>query len=348
MIRLKANLFADLDGTLDGLKRALQNAIELEHATIPPYLYALYSIKPGANLEVAGLVTSIVMQEMLHMALDCNILNAIDGKPKIDYPKFVPKYPGPLPGEVESELIVPLAPLAKQLVKDVFMVIEEPEDPLHFPVIKDLLAAGKPPQTIGQFYAGIIEQLREQSAKSNIFTGDPKRQLTTGFKPLQTIHIHDLDSAVAAINLIVEQGEGTKTSPLDPEHQLAHYYRFAEIYYGKKLIPNPDPKPGAPEYVYGGHKIEFDPAGIWPVVTNPSRDTYPPGSKARNLNDTFNYTYTSLLKSMELVFNGQPDRLGPAIGLMESMKEQALTMMSTTTVPGQTAGPTFEYQPVNP
>src|SRR6202020_1025159 len=143
-----------------------------------------------------------------------------------------------VPGAVEKELIVPLAPLAKQLVNDVFMVIEEPEDPLHFPVIKDLLAAGKPPQTIGQFYAGIIEQLREQSAKSNLFTGDPKRQLTTGFRPLQTIHIHDLDSAVAAINLIVEQGEGTKTSPLDPEHQLAHYYRFAEIYYGKKLIPN--------------------------------------------------------------------------------------------------------------
>jgi len=348
MIRLKAGLFADLDGTPEGLRRALQNAIELEHATIPPYLYALYSIKPGANLEVAGVIASIVMQEMLHMALDCNILNAIDGKPRLDYPEFVPKYPGPLPGGVESELIVPLAPLAKQLVKDVFMVIEEPEDPLHFPVIKDLLAAGKPPQTIGQFYAGIIEQLKEQSAKGNIFTGDPRRQLTTGFRPLQAIHVHDLDSAIAAIDLIVEQGEGTKTSPLDPEHQPAHYYRFAEIYYGKKLIPNPEIKPGAPEYVYGGHTIEFDPAGVWPVVTNPNRDTYPRGSMARNLNDTFNYTYTSLLKSMELLFNGQPDRLGPAIGLMESMKEQALTMMSTTMATEQTAGPTFEYQPVNP
>jgi hypothetical protein len=347
MIRLKPELFADLNGTLDGLKRALQNAIELEHSTIPPYLYALYSIKPGANLEVAGLIKGIVIQEMLHMALDCNILNAIGGAPNIDDPCFIPDYPGPLPGGVEAQLTVGLAPLTKQLVHDTFMVIEEPEDPLHFPVLK-LAAAEAPPQTIGQFYAGIVEQLKELSAQGNIFTGDPRRQLTTGFGPLQRIHVNDLASSIEAIGLIVEQGEGTKTSPLDPEFQPAHYYRYAEIFYGKKLIPNPDPSPGAPEYAYGGHKIEFDPNGIWPVVTNPSLEPYRPGSKAANLNDTFNYTYTALLKSLHLVFNGEPDRLGPAIGLMESMKEQALTMMSTVTVPGQTAGPTFQYTLVNP
>jgi len=348
MIRLKPELFADLNGTLDGLKSALQNAIELEHSTIPPYLYALYSIKPGENLEVAGLIKGIVIQEMLHMALDCNILNAIGGAPDIDTPCFIPNYPGPLPGGVEAQLSVGLAPLTKQLVNDVFMVIEEPEDPLHFPVLELAAVEGKPPETIGQFYAGIVQQLKQLSAEGNIFTGDPRRQLTTGFGTLQQIHVHDLASAISAIGLIVEQGEGTHTSPLDPEHQPAHYYRYAEIYYGKKLIPNPDHTPGAPPYVYGGHSIEFNPAGIWPVVSNPSLQPYAPGSKAANLNDTFNYTYTALLKSLHLVFNGEPDRLGPAIGLMESMKEQALTMMSTVIVPGQTAGPTFQYTPVNP
>jgi Ferritin-like len=346
MIRLTPELFADLDGTIGGLRRALQNAIELEHSTIPPYLYALYSIKPGSNPDVAGLIKSIVVQEMLHMALDCNVLNAISGEPDIDNPAFIPRYPGPLPGGVEGDLTVGLAPLSKQLIKDCFMVIEEPENPRHFPVLT--LAAGARPETIGQFYAEIVRQLKDLSAQGNVFTGDPRRRLTTRFGPLQTIHVHDLDTSVEAINLIVEQGEGTRTSPLDSEHQPAHYYRYAEIYYGKMLIPNPDQSPGAPEFVYGGHNIGFDPAGIWPVITNPGPDIYPPGSKARNLNDTFNYTYTSLLKSLQLVFNGQTDRLGPAIGLMESMKEQALTMMSTPTVPGQTAGPTFVYTPVNP
>jgi hypothetical protein len=45
MITLKAELFDNLNGTLKGLQSALQDAIELEHSTIPPYLYALYSIR---------------------------------------------------------------------------------------------------------------------------------------------------------------------------------------------------------------------------------------------------------------------------------------------------------------
>ncbi|MGD0303023.1 MAG: ferritin-like protein [Bryobacteraceae bacterium] len=338
MVRLRAELFQDLNGTVEGLRCALQNAIELEHATIPPYLYALYSIKPGANPEIVGLIKSIVLEEMLHMSLDCNILNAISGTPKIDDPNFIPKYPGPLPGGVESDLTVDLAPFSKQVVQDTFMVIEEPEDPLHLPVLK--LAEGEKPTTIGQFYAEIINQLR--TLGDGIFTGDPKKQLTTGFGYLQTIHVHNVESAVEAIKLIVDQGEGTKTSPFDPEHELAHYYRFAEIYHGKKVIRNP----ASPGFAYGGHNISFDPAGVWPVIANPKGTSYPAGSKARSLNHAFNYTYTSLLKALELTFNGQPDQLGPAIGLMESMKAQAMVLMATETVPGQTAGPSFEYTPV--
>ena len=346
MIRLKPQLFADLDGTVEGLRRALQNAIELEHATIPTYLYALYSIKPGTNQEIAGLIKSIVSEEMLHMALGCNILNAIGGAPKIDDPCFLPGYPGPLPGGVESDLIVPLASFSKQLVQDTFMVIEEPEEPLQFPV-RDFAALSVEEQvTIGQFYAKIIEQIKQLS--DGIFTGDPNRQLTTGFKPLQQIQVNSVDTAVAAIQLIMQQGEGTTTSPLAPGREPAHYYRFAEIYYGRKLIRNPDTATGALEFVYGGHKIEFDPAGVSPVISNPNRNTYALESKARSLNDAFNHTYTGLLKSLQLVFNGEPDRLGPAIGLMEAMKEQAQVMMSTQTVQGQTAGPSFEYSPVSP
>jgi hypothetical protein len=343
MILVKAALLNDLNDSLSGLLKALKNAIRLEHATLPPYLYALYSIKPDANLDIAELIRSVVLEEMLHMALDCNILNAIGGAPPIDDPAIIPTYPGPLPGSVESSLIVPLASFSKQLVHDVFMTIEEPEDPLRFPVLKTALMAGQ--TTIGQFYAALKDQIRKLSQTGNIFTGDPAKQLTTGFGPLRTIHVHDADSATAAIDLIVEQGEGTKTSPLDPGHELAHYYRYAEIYYGKKLIPNPAAKPGEPDYAYGGDPIAFNPCGVWPVVTNPSASLYPPGSHLASLNNTFNYTYTALLKSLHLVFNGQPDRLGPAIGLMESLKEQALVMMSTEVVPGQTAGPTFTYQP---
>ena len=39
---------------VDGLQRHLDAAMQLEHATIPPYLTALYSIRPGSNAEAVA------------------------------------------------------------------------------------------------------------------------------------------------------------------------------------------------------------------------------------------------------------------------------------------------------
>ena len=129
MIQLQPQCLEGLD-TLPGLQQALQNAIELEHATLPTYLYAMYSLDQSENSEIYGLIRSVVMEEMSHFGLACNILNAIGGSPAIDTPEFVPSYPGPLPCGVEDQLTVPLAPFSIDLVKNVFMVIEEPEDPV--------------------------------------------------------------------------------------------------------------------------------------------------------------------------------------------------------------------------
>src|SRR3954463_945906 len=74
----------------------LQNAIELEHATIPPYLTAMFSLKAGTNEEIRQLIRSIVIEEMLHLTVSANILVAIGGSPQLNTPEFIPKYPGPL------------------------------------------------------------------------------------------------------------------------------------------------------------------------------------------------------------------------------------------------------------
>jgi hypothetical protein len=345
MIQLKPEVFSVFNKKPEGLHRALQLAIELEHSTIPPYLYALYSLDPAKNNLIYMLILSIVKEEMLHMSLACNILNAIGCKPVIDHAKFIPQYPGPLPGSVEYGLIVGLSGFTKPLVKDTFMVIEEPEDPLHFPVRKDMLAAAPPPTTIGMFYDRIKREIIEISKHRNIFTGDRRKQLTAGFTDL--IAVTDVDSAVQAINLIVEQGEGTTTSPLDPQDLPAHYYRFAEIYYGKKLIRNLNPRLGEPAFVYGGEPIPFDPQGVTPLVTNPKASQYPAGSQAADTNNNFNFTYTSMLKSLHLVFNGQPDRIAPAVQLMESMKLQVRYLTTVEVKNGLYAGPSFQYRPVN-
>ena len=57
----------------------LQKAVELEHSTIPPYLTAMFSVKPGANRRIGELIRSIVIEEMLHMTISANILIAIGG-----------------------------------------------------------------------------------------------------------------------------------------------------------------------------------------------------------------------------------------------------------------------------
>ena len=346
MIQLKSEVFASLNDTVEGLREALQQAVKLEHATIPTYLYALYSLQPEANAEIRKLVSSIIIEEMLHMTLACNILNAVGGAPVIDDPGFIPTYPGPLPGSVETGLIVPLSRFSKELLENTFMVIEEPETPLEFPVTEAALAA-PPPRTIGQFYEAIKQQIVKLSREANIFTGDPKKQVQFRFPSAKAFKVIDMKSATTAVDLIVQQGEGTKVSPLDPEHQPAHYYRYAEIFFGKTLIANPDRTPGQPSFVYGGLPITFDPAKVWPTVENPSRATYPTGSRAANANNTFNYTYTSLLKALHIAFNGHPERIGDAIGLMESLKELASALMTIDIGNGKTAGPSFEYNPVN-
>jgi hypothetical protein len=342
MIYLKPQLLTNLDSTA-GLQTLLQQAIELEHATIPTYLYSLYSLG-DSNPDIQGVVLSVVMEEMLHFALACNILNAIGGAPAIDTPHFIPAYPGHLPGGVDSGLVVHLRRFSLQHVHDTFMAIEEPEHPLNFPAA----AAAAPGVTIGQFYEGIKQAIVK--AGEGIFTGDPARQVTSGFPAVELFKVTDVASAARAIELIREQGEGTPTSPLDPEKDYAHYYRFAEIWHGRYLRQVPDPPPGTPDdekYRYDGPPLPFDASSVLPVIDDPRSAAYPEDTQAHYLNDNFNYTYTNLLRALHLTFNGQPERLDSAIAVMHSLRELAMEMMTVPFSGGINAGPSFEYQPVN-
>ena len=98
MILMRAELAADLDRP-DALHTALQTAIELEHATIPVYLYALYSLEPGRNAVVADILQSVVREEMTHMGLAANLLNAVGGSPVIARPGFRPRLSRPATGD---------------------------------------------------------------------------------------------------------------------------------------------------------------------------------------------------------------------------------------------------------
>jgi hypothetical protein len=332
--------------TLHGVCVALQNAIKLEHATIPPYLYALYSLDASKNPQIADILQSVVIEEMLHMALSSNVLNALGGAPEIDTPNFIPTYPGPLPGGVEADLTVNLAPFSMTQLKT-FLRIEEPEDPLVYQSL-----AANPVEshcTIGQFYTAISDAIA--TLGDGVFVDPPRNQVGPDLMR-ESVVVVNVATAQQAINTIIEQGEGTTTSPLEGGggivDALAHYYRFMEIQKGYQLVADTT-APGG--YAYKGAPIPFDPTGVYPVPTNPaSPPGYPPGSVQASANNNFNYTYTSLLSSLHALFNGDasPKQMNIAIGLMMSLKGQAKAMMAGIPDPTVFTGPSFEYQPVNP
>jgi hypothetical protein len=343
MIRLHASVIEGIRqaDTPAELHRYLQNAIELEHSTIPPYLTAMFSLRPGVNRRIGELIRSIVIQEMLHMSIAANILIAIGGRPQINTPGFVPKYPGPLPMQIGDGLIVGIEAFSMPVVKNVFMAIEQPEE--EIPVrLKAMQESAEPEYaTIGQFYDAIQAQIR--ALGNGIFVAPnapPQLVAPHWFAPDKLYPIVDVDSACRAIDLIKIEGEGTSTTPFQSPEDPAHFYKFGSIVAGRELIA--DPKGG---YAYGGAPIPFDPDGVWPLRPNCRIADFAPGTQARTRIEQFAYNYSSLLNSLHLAFNGEPDRLDAAIGLMYDLRVLAVAMMQTVADPrtGQTVGPSYEY-----
>ncbi|MFK7785007.1 MAG: ferritin-like protein [Crocinitomicaceae bacterium] len=327
----------------------VQNAIELEHATVPPYLTAMFSIKPGKARDIWNIIHSIVIEEMLHMTISSNIMNAIGGSPAIDNAKFVPEYPGGLPMGIGDGLVVNLEKLTKDVVKNTFMAIEEPEDPIPIPVeetAEALTAKADTPEfhTIGEFYDYLNKKIQELAPEN--LPGDPSRQVTSKFFSSDVLFpILTKEDVTRAINIIVEQGEGTSTTPIDLEGEIAHYYRFEEIYVGKALVVTTNPD-GSQSFAYSGAPITFTADDVFPTFPNTKAAMLEPGSQERRRLDEFNQTYGSLLSGLHRTFNGEPTHLDQTIGLMFDIKLLAEKLCGTP-FPGKTGytiGPSFEFK----
>ena len=242
------------------LQESLQVAVELELSTIPPYLCGYWSCQDSSST-AAQLILSVVLQEMLHMGLAANILTSISGTPSIN--TRVPKYPGGLPGGVMPTLTVYLGGLTKAYVNGVYMNIEYPErGPLTPPPAQE---------TIGQFYDAICAALAQVGPP---FTGNNQMQATIGENALTPVK--SLADAQAALTEIKEQGEGTSTSPDDGDgSELAHYYRFGEIYNGALLVQV------SGNWQYAGAPVPFP--ATYPMAPVPEGGWPNPPSNVANL-----------------------------------------------------------------
>jgi rubrerythrin len=65
----------------DELQQHLRWAMRIEMLTIPPYLYAMYSLE-DQDADPAAVIRSVVAEEMLHLALAANLLLGVGGSPR--------------------------------------------------------------------------------------------------------------------------------------------------------------------------------------------------------------------------------------------------------------------------
>lgn len=331
--------------TIQSLRTHLQWALELEHATIPPYLCALYSIPDGQNVMVSGLIRSVVMEEMLHMVLAANLLNAVGGEPDVCHRKFVPAYPTFLPHS-DRAFKVHLRPFGKEAIAT-FLRIERPMKPNAKPRASRY-------HTIGQFYSAIREGMellegRARKRGATIFTGRRGRQVDGaawyyggGGKPMM---VHDLDSARAALGEIMEQGEGLDHTIFDGDDrfgqvdELAHYFRFHEVMSGRRYLPSDTPA-GGPT----GPELPVDWTARYPMQLDPKVKPYRRQPEVHRLMTEFNRVYSTLLRQLHGAFNGRPALLRDAVPLMYDLKYRAQALMAIPTgkADGSTVGPSFE------
>jgi hypothetical protein len=281
--------------TVEQLHIHLYQAAQVELSTIPLYLYAAYSIQTQGDwqwdpgMSAFRTIRSVVIEEMLHLCLVRNIMVGT-GAPKFAFydEDFVPKFPSPMLHR-EPTLMLRLEPCTPKLMERVFMPLELPAK------------SGAPPQpehynTLGQFYAAITAGLEKLSGPRLWRNPRGDLQYTTSYwnqdgggKPLC---VTDLPSALAAIETIVEQGEGADPDdpmvplhPADPQagfEEYSHYAKFQRIAEGIDLIRD-----------------------VWPVPKDPKAADFE--EPARGLAELFNAAYCYVLCMIDALYETSAD-----------------------------------------
>ena len=303
------------------LKKHLQTAIELEHSTLPPYLCAFWSIHGNSeNAEHAKkFFLSIIQEEMLHMAMACNILNALGGEPVLNNPSLLPVYPCALPGHSKTNhaFLVHLNKCCPQSIIN-FIQIELPEEMLGEKHHSDGWC------TIGEFYDEIEALLKHDSIDDNDFSYG--KQLDGSFNPgkgkLYTVK--NRQDALDALEEIIDQGEGHSGKLYTRDHELTHYWKFLAIH---DLMENDIWK----------YKEE-----VYDICIDPDENYFTP--EARQLNNSFNSIYSELLDAMQAAFTSTTPSLDEAIRIMFLLKKPAVQLMEIPLAGKEgNSGPTFNY-----
>lgn len=245
------------------------------------------------------------------MAIACNMLAALGGSPQIK--KIQIRFPVTgLPGGAEPDLKVGLAQYGKNQLRN-FLRIEAPQA---------LLRGHRDEEypTIAALYESIREAIvaNADAVRAAVQAGGPSNQVgddigftTITYQP----EVDPVETLCAAIDEILEQGEGSSASDLITttayESEESHYAKFASLYYGAQYQdPNPpvELSPATEHLFFKGRAIG------WPEVVNtlavPS-DGYakilaldPDAAAVTKDLEAFDDAFSSILVSLDGAWNG--------------------------------------------
>ena len=342
----------------------LGKAAALEQLVMCQYLYAAFSLK---DREDEGLAPDqldatrrwrrelihIAEQEMLHLALVQNLLTAIGAGSAFERPNF-PLPPHAYPAGIRMELL----PFDERSLRH-FIYLERPEG---FDMAdQDAMAAVEQAvplpradedeigprlqdfETIGTLYRAIelgFDRLAERLGEERLFVGPRDAQAVVGHFPIPELAaVTDLAGAHAAIDVIVEQGEGARGN-----WRTAHFGRLVTVLDELLDLRDADPafEPARP--LLAALVREREDGLVVPLITDPFTS---------RCVDLLNAVYEVILQLLARYFahtDESDDQLGVladvSIGLMRNVVKPLGGLVTRLPVgpehPGRTAGPTFE------
>lgn len=345
----------------------LCTAAELEHALMCEYLFAAFSLKRSVDEGLTeeqlaaverwrSTILLVAKQEMLHLAIACNLLTSIGVSPHLSRPNL-PQPARHYPSGVRLELL----PFSEQALRH-FLFLERPEGmdlndaeglaaiEHALPVMGDEEIAPHLQEfrTVGHLYRSIeagFRHLAEKMGEENLFLGPAGSQTRGelfGWKELGPIS--STDDAVRAIEGIVEQGEGPRG-----DWRNAHFGRFLSV-----LSEYLEMRENAP-----GLEVARP---VLPVLVRPPENggevTLITDPATARVADLCNVSYEVLLHVLYRLMSHideSAEQIGTlaavAVGIMNDVIGPLADILSTMPVgpefPGRTAGATFElfYQP---
>lgn len=364
--------------TREELVTALRQAAELEVTVMLQYIYAGYSVpnyvtgeeyvrrglwtpqqlqlacgdgKEVHNYGMRGVLLEVSREEMIHFLMVNNILMAI-GEP------FYPAVPNwsTLNARFPIDVDFALEPLNASSLQR-FMHLEMPDflesNLANEPVSKDFTADRLHNYgSLSELYRQIREALQNIPdlfvVKKGSTGGEHRLFMRDDFNkahPDYQLQVDDLNSALFAVDLITEQGEGADKQ--SPSFERSHYQKFRRLADSLASEQMSDPKTG--------HQVPWNPS--YPALRNPSlyhRDystnvvTVP---ETRAVMEMFNETYFLMMQLMVQHFGLMPTGslrrsklmnagIDVMTGMMRPLGELLMSLPSGKR--GKTAGPSFE------